>query len=140
MVARSTEAIQLLTAEVDRLREDDLYEQTLLKGSRAALDLQPSTKDIDTLMLTMMGPSTDIGTGPYMGQNSLLRPQQGITTGAGIVDGPWNNFGRPEFTFERRESIASTDDRMKSESSIATTSTVGKRSRNGIGRTTRQQK
>ena len=135
----SESIIASLSSEINRLREDDLYEQTLLRGSRAGLEPQPSTNDIDTLMRSMMGPSMDIGSQPYMGRNSLLQPQRGRTTGAGIVDGPWNNFGQPYvgLNFDRRDALAIGDGKAL-QSSTTSTSTIGKRSRNGASKITRR--
>ena len=138
-IVLSESIIASLSSEINRLREDDLYEQTLLRGSRAGLEPQPSTNDIDTLMRSMMGPSMDIGSQPYMGRNSLLQPQRGRTTGAGIVDGPWNNFGQPYvgLNFDRRDTLAIGDGKAL-QSSTTSTSTIGKRSRNGASKITRR--
>ncbi len=89
----------------------------------------------------MMGPGMDIGSGPYMGRNSLLQPQKGKITGAGIVDGPWNNFGHYSMRFNvgKRESRVDVNEVGKYlDDSTATTSTIGKRSRNGTSRNTRK--
>jgi len=48
---------QILTSlrnKVRQLEENELFEQMLLRGSQAALELQPSTTDIDVLMQSMM--------------------------------------------------------------------------------------
>jgi len=43
-----------LHAAVQNLEDNELFEQTLLRGSQAALEPQPSTTDIDLLMRSMM--------------------------------------------------------------------------------------
>ncbi|KAF8962975.1 hypothetical protein BDZ97DRAFT_1662211 [Flammula alnicola] len=117
-----------LRAEVDQLRENELFEQILLRGSKAALEVQPVTNDIDTLMRSMMGPSMNISSGPHMGKNTVpAESSQTATTEAGISNGPWNNFGHPS-EFERRTYTLPSRDNMLSGT------TVGKRSRNGTSR------
>lgn len=54
-----------LRQAVAQLEENELFEQTLRRGSRAALQIQPSTNDIDTLMRSMMS-----------GDNTSFRKQQ----------------------------------------------------------------
>lgn len=142
LLALSKRIISSLSSEISRLRDDDLYEQTLLRGSKAALELQPSTTDIDDLMRGMMGPSLHIGSGPYMGRNSLIQPQKGKISGAGIEDGPWNNFGHPStgFNLDKKESrLDASEDAKNLDNSAATTSTIGKRSRNGTSRSIRKK-
>lgn len=109
-----------LRAEVAKLQEDELFEQILLRGSKAALEAQPVTNDIDALMRSMMGPSLNIS-GPHMGKTDGV-PK----TGHEIVNGPWNNFGEPA-SRERRESLLAAD-------SFLSGTTAGKRSRNGTSR------
>ena len=114
----------------------------MLRDSGAALEPQPSTNDINVLMRSMMGPTSDIGSRPYMGRNSLLQGQRGKTSGAGILDGPWNNFGKPAagFSFERRDSeVNIAGDTKELQSSTTSTSTVRKRSRNGASRKARKK-
>ena len=43
-----------LRQAVAQLEENELFEQTLRRGSQAALQIQPSTNDIDALMRSMM--------------------------------------------------------------------------------------
>lgn len=120
-----------LRAEVAQLRENELFEQILRRGSKAALDVQPVTGDIDALMRSMMGPSMDLNKGPQMGivptptEPSRAPPP---TTGPGITNGPWNNFGEPSEA-ERRYSTLSAEN-------ILSGTTAGKRSRNGTSRKT----
>ncbi|KAF9013175.1 hypothetical protein BDQ17DRAFT_1404738 [Cyathus striatus] len=52
--------MQNLRIEIQQLEENDLYEQTLLRGSQVALQRQPITTDIDALMKSMMSPSMTI--------------------------------------------------------------------------------
>ena len=74
-----------LRQAVAQLEENELFEQTLRRGSQAALQIQPSTNDIDTLMRSMMGPSMKITAGrPHMGVSvaptPLVRGRRGLTT------------------------------------------------------------
>ncbi|KAF8800232.1 hypothetical protein BYT27DRAFT_7200413 [Phlegmacium glaucopus] len=122
-----------LRKAVAQLNEHELFERTLRRGSQAALEIQPSTNDIDTLMRSMMSPSMNITSGrPHIGMSEVppLRGQRGPTSsGPGITNGPWNNFGKP-VAVGRRDDIVASGDNMISES------TVGKRSRNGNARKT----
>lgn len=120
-----------LRAEVAQLRENELFEQILLRGSKAALDVQPVTNDIDALMRSMMGPGMNINSGPHMGKSSppaepLDRVAAAETTGSGVTNGPWNNWGQPSEA-ERMYSMLSSDPMLSG-------TTVGKRSRNGTAR------
>ncbi len=118
-----------LRAEVAQLRENELFEQILRRGSKAALDVQPMTGDIDALMRSMMGSGMDLNKGPQMGKVPVKsEPSRGPppTTGPGITNGPWNNFGEPSEA-ERRYSTLSTEN-------ILSGTTAGKRSRNGTSR------
>jgi len=54
-----------LRQAVAQLEENELFEQTLRRGSQAALQIQPSTNDIDILMRSMMS-----------GDNMPIRKQQ----------------------------------------------------------------
>ena len=54
-----------LRQAVAQIEENELFEQTLRRGSQAALQIQPSTNDIDTLMRSMMS-----------GDNMPIRKQQ----------------------------------------------------------------
>jgi len=124
-----------LRQAVAQLDENELFEQTLRRGSQAALEIQPSTNDIDTLMRSMMGPSMNITAGrPHMGV-SVASPLRGrrepTSSGSGITNGPWNNFGKP-VAVDRRDDIVASGDNMISET------TVGKRSRNGMSRIARK--
>lgn len=71
-----------LRYEVQQLEENELFEQTLLRGSQAALEQQPVSHDIDTLMRGMMGPTASTG---YSRSNNRTNPH--------ITNGPWNNNG-----------------------------------------------
>ncbi|GJE97126.1 hypothetical protein PsYK624_133370 [Phanerochaete sordida] len=48
-----------LRAQVRRLQEDHLFEQTVLRGSVVADERQPMSHDIDVILQSMMGTSTD---------------------------------------------------------------------------------
>ncbi|KAF9483588.1 hypothetical protein BDN70DRAFT_911179 [Pholiota conissans] len=117
-----------LREEVAQLRENELFEQILLRGSKAALDVQPTTNDIDLLMKSMMGPGLKLTSGPHMGKSEPPPdPSNPAATSApSIADGPWNNWGQPSEA-ERRYSLLSTEH-------MHSGTTVGKRSRNGTAR------
>jgi hypothetical protein len=66
-----------LRAKVDELEENELFEQTMLRGSQASLEEETIPKDIDSLMLSMMGPSS-------------VRDTSGNAT---VTDGPWMQSG-----------------------------------------------
>jgi hypothetical protein len=57
--------MQNLRAQVKRLQEDALFEQTVLRGSLIAEEQQPSSKDIDAILRSMMGTAI----GPSIAQN-----------------------------------------------------------------------
>jgi hypothetical protein len=74
-----------LRQAVAQLEENELFEQTLRRGSQAALQIQPSTNDIDTLMRSMMDSSINITADrPHMGVSiapvPLVRDRSGATT------------------------------------------------------------
>ena len=92
-----------LRQAVAQLDENEMFEQTLRRGSQAALEIQPSTNDIDALMRSMMGPSMNIAGGrPHMGVSSgsvlPVRGRRGRRRDSGsssaVTNGPWNNFGK----------------------------------------------
>ena len=115
-----------LRQAVAQLVENELFEQTLQRcGSQAsALEIQPSTNNIDSLMQSMMGPSMNINADrPHMGISVAPVPR---VRGRAGLNRPWNNFGKA-VAVDRRDA-ASGDNTMVSES------TVGKRSRNGTSR------
>lgn len=53
------QVIASLRAEVKNLEDGELVEQMFLRGSNIGLEEQPSTSDIDALMLSMMGLRSD---------------------------------------------------------------------------------
>ncbi|KDR83102.1 hypothetical protein GALMADRAFT_221072 [Galerina marginata CBS 339.88] len=131
-----------LRAEVAQLQENELFEQIILRGSKAALETQPSTNDIDALMRSMMGPSMNIGTSTkpqayaHLGRaNSvgLAQPQPQAPPGA-------FNFGNGNTrkgSFQ--SSVLPTQPQSPSEdrNMLSGTTIGGKRSRNGTSRQTR---
>lgn len=111
-----------LRAAVNRVKEDELFDQILLRHSTAVLEPQPSTHDLDSLMKSMMGPALTLNT---TGSAFLpSSPPQTIASEPEITNGPWNNFGIPA-SFERRDSTLPEN---------ASGTTVGKRSRKGTQR------
>lgn len=71
-----------LRRAVQDLEENELFEQTLLRGSRIALEEQPSTNDIDSIMRSMMPGSN--------ATNANTAQAQYTSQNAHITDGPWN--------------------------------------------------
>ena len=109
-VAMVEKIIKNLRAEIRKLEEDELFEQTILRGSQVGLETRPSTNDIDALMKSMRldMSSTEGPTGKIFGH----------MMDETLLDGPWN------IPVQLHEAIAM-------ESAMTTTSTVGKRSRSG---------
>lgn len=73
-----------LRLHIQKLEENEIFERTLLRGSQAALEPQPTTTDIDLLMKGMMGPAM-----------SLHRKKAGMMapSSQAVTNGPWNNYG-----------------------------------------------
>ncbi|PPQ64842.1 hypothetical protein CVT24_008207 [Panaeolus cyanescens] len=106
-----------LRAAVNRVKEDELFDQILLRHSTAVLEPQPSTHDLDSLMKSMMGPALSLD--PIDSTKATSRSSL-----PELSNGPWNNFGVPA-SFERRESTLP---------EMTSGTTVGKRSRKGTQR------
>jgi hypothetical protein len=68
-----------LRAAVEELEENELFEQTMLRGSQAALEEEMIPNDIDTLMLSMMG-----------GSSRITTADSSANANATVTDGPWN--------------------------------------------------
>jgi len=68
----SERIIRNLRMRVDELEENELFHQTMLRGSQAGLEEQTIPKNIDALMLSMMGSS------------------HAAAVNATVTDGPWN--------------------------------------------------
>ncbi|KAJ7637608.1 hypothetical protein DFH06DRAFT_647355 [Mycena polygramma] len=66
-----------LRTKVEELEENELFEQTMLRGSQAGFEEVTIPKDIDSLMRSMMAPLT----------------AEDSTVDATITDGPWNQGG-----------------------------------------------
>jgi len=66
--------VRNLRMKVEELEENELFEQTMLRGSQAGLEEQTIPKDIDAIMLSMMGAS------------SSADASANIT----VPNGPWN--------------------------------------------------
>jgi hypothetical protein len=56
------------------LEENEVFEQTLLRGSQVSLEQQPSTADIDTLMRSMMATPKNNAIVPESWQSSDSYP------------------------------------------------------------------
>ncbi|KAJ6611429.1 hypothetical protein B0H10DRAFT_2437517 [Mycena sp. CBHHK59/15] len=63
-----------LRALVEEVEENELFEQTMLRGSQAGLEEQIIPKDIDTILLSMMGST----------------PAAAATGNTTVTNGPWN--------------------------------------------------
>lgn len=106
-----------LRAKIKQLEEDEMFEQTLLRGSQVGLETKPSTNDIDSLMKSMMGTGMSLTEGP----NAKIF---GRAVEEPVTDGPWNK-NVYEGNSAGMESILA---------NMTTSSTVGKRSRSGKSR------
>ncbi|RDB14531.1 hypothetical protein Hypma_016338 [Hypsizygus marmoreus] len=115
---RMHERIMICLREaVQSLEDNELFERTMLRGSQAALEPQPSTTDIDTLMRSMMvAPQPS----PTDGSDARGRPTH--TKQPDVTNGPWtvNGYGG--------------QDRFMKESLFPSEVQTGKRSRNGSRR------
>ncbi|TFK33026.1 hypothetical protein BDQ12DRAFT_450904 [Crucibulum laeve] len=111
-----------LRKKVKDLQDNDLFEQTLLRGSQASLEPQPTTNDIDSILRSMMGPGMNISGLSAGGVHQAARK----VASESVTDGPWNNYGK-DLIFERGNS-------QVPESLNTSTTTVGKRSRSGRSR------
>ncbi|GLB38632.1 hypothetical protein LshimejAT787_0504970 [Lyophyllum shimeji] len=76
---------------VQNLEENELFEQTLLRGSQAALEPQPSTTDIDALMRSMMVTPKPSTSGPA--ETGHTRGRSDSRT-SGATNGPTPVNGR----------------------------------------------
>lgn len=110
-----------LRAKIQQLEEDEIFEQTLLRGSQVGLEARPSTNDIDVLMKSMMGTGMSLTEGP--GSKVFGRAAR-----EPLTDGPWNSHNRPT-VYEGNSAVG-----MESILADVTTSTAGKRSRGGKSR------
>ncbi|EGN98575.1 hypothetical protein SERLA73DRAFT_110133 [Serpula lacrymans var. lacrymans S7.3] len=70
--------VRNLRRRVQQLEDDELFEQTLLRGSQVALEQQPSSNDMDALMKSLM--TTTLS--------------NGSNTAPNISNGPWNSGPR----------------------------------------------
>ncbi|PFH49970.1 hypothetical protein AMATHDRAFT_4442 [Amanita thiersii Skay4041] len=70
-----------LRLQVREVEENDIFEQTLLRGSQVARVQPPSTDDIDKLMRSMMG--TNVQSTSKFGHGG------GNPTAASLSPGPW---------------------------------------------------
>lgn len=103
-----------LRCHIQKLEESEIFERTLLRGSQAALEPQPTTTDIDLLMKGMMGPAMVLDS-RYRKKAGMMAP----SSQAPVTNGPWNDYGVK--TPNATDGMSGT--------------TVGKRSRNDRSRT-----
>ena len=66
-----------LQLQLQLLEENDVLEQTLLRGSQIGQEMQPSSNDIDVLIQSLMSHDEDAM----------------ITDDAPVTNGPWNYHG-----------------------------------------------
>jgi len=93
--------IHSLQKRVRELEENELFEQTLLRGSRIALERQPTSDNIDTLMHGLMANSADFEQSDARGK---------------VLDGPWlsgTNTNNPSENEESTQTSSATDARDK---------------------------
>lgn len=111
---RFDEILASLRHEVQELEDNELFEQTLLRGSQAALEQQPSTNDIDALMRSMMVTPSVVG---------QTRQQSTWNNDTETTNRPWapNGYGSH---YDRSTDISFLNSGVK----------AGKRSRNGSSR------
>lgn len=108
-----------LRLHIQKLEENEIFERTLLRGSQAALEPQPTTTDIDLLMKGMMGPAMSLDSRyQYRKKAGMMAPSS-----QAVTNGPWNNYGvtTPNATANGGDGVSGT--------------TVGKRSRGDRSRT-----
>jgi hypothetical protein len=78
-----------LRDEVRKLRENELFEQALLRGSQVGLDYQTTSGDIDAIMRSMLEPS---------GKDELL-PNAGESVGPSIMTNQTSFYPEKELDF-----------------------------------------
>lgn len=108
-----------LRLHIKKLEENEIFERTLLRGSQAALEPQPTTTDVDLLMKGMMGPAMSLDSRyQYRKKAGMMAPSS-----QAVTNGPWNNYGvaTPNATANGNDGVSGT--------------TVGKRSRGDRSRT-----
>ena len=138
-----------LRREVSKLQEDELFDQILLRGSRAALQPQPTTSDIDTILKSMMAPSFTISERkdrPIRQHTRIASTQQPVPRKPAPppVPGPWNHFGKSESATPIAIPFPTTKDGddngllMSSSLSSQAAQVGAKRSRNGTSRSKRK--
>jgi hypothetical protein len=110
-----------LRLHIQKLEENEIFERTLLRGSQAALEPQPTTTDIDLLMKGMMGPAMALDSRyQYRRKAGMMAPSS-----QAVTNGPWNNYG---VTTTPPNANANASDGVSG-------TTVGKRSRGDRSRT-----
>ncbi|KAJ3747570.1 hypothetical protein DFH05DRAFT_1480434 [Lentinula detonsa] len=91
--------LQNLRHEVNQLHENEIFEQTILRGSKAVLQTPVYSRDFDAIMRSMMGPASATAafpsatSTPFAG-SSRSRPQPRTyrpAAPADMTNGPWNN-------------------------------------------------
>ena len=134
-----------LRQEVSKLQEDELFDQILLRGSRAALQPQSTTSDIDTILKSMMAPSFAISERqdrPIRQHTRVVSSQHPVPRKppALVVPGPWNHFGKSESATPIAVPFPTTKNGDDNGLSISSQGAqVGaKRSRNGTSRSKRK--
>ncbi|KAF5380646.1 hypothetical protein D9757_007028 [Collybiopsis confluens] len=89
-----------LRHQINQLRENEMFEKTLLQGSKAAMETPVHTRDIDVIMRSMMGPSSfsppPIPPFPSATSTPFVRLQdpsmyRASSAHVNVTNGPWNN-------------------------------------------------
>ena len=85
-IALYEQVMRSLRREVQLLQENDLFEQTVLRGSQVGHEIQPVSNDIDVLIQSLMSHDEDVM----------------ITDDAPITNGPWNYHGIGPYAAQTR--------------------------------------
>jgi hypothetical protein len=76
-----------LRRQVQLLEENEIFEQTLLRGSQVGLEIQPNSSDVDVLIQSLMS-----------------RDEDAMITGDNpITSGPWNYHGKGPYVTQESE-------------------------------------
>ena len=82
------QVMRSLQRQVQLLQENDLFEQTVLRGSQIGREIQPTSNNIDVLLQSLMSHDEDAM----------------MTGGASIAKGPWNYHGIGPYAAQTRNS------------------------------------
>jgi hypothetical protein len=85
-IALVEQVMRSLQRQVQLLQENDLFEQTVLRGSQVGHEIQPTSNDIDVLIQGLMSHDEDAM----------------MTDDAPITNGPWNYHGMGPYAAQTR--------------------------------------